>query len=62
MMRRKNMQVTFVGAGPGDKELITVKGMNCLKKLTSSFTPGLLSTLYFWNILKKIPRYITVLP
>ena len=26
------MQVTFVGAGPGDKELITVKGMNCLKK------------------------------
>lgn len=26
------MQVTFVGAGPGDKELITVRGMNCLKK------------------------------
>ena len=26
------MQVSFVGAGPGDIELITVKGMNCLKK------------------------------
>lgn len=26
------MQVSFVGAGPGDVELITVKGVNCLKK------------------------------
>ena len=26
------MQVSFVGAGPGDMELITLKGLNCLKK------------------------------
>lgn len=25
--------VYIVGAGPGDEELITVKGLNCIKKL-----------------------------
>jgi precorrin-4/cobalt-precorrin-4 C11-methyltransferase len=32
MMKEKNIPVTFVGAGPGDPELITVKGRRCIRE------------------------------
>ena len=31
-MERKRSQVYFIGAGPGDPELITVKGHRCIKE------------------------------
>lgn len=31
-MRKKGCQVCFVGAGPGDPELITVKGRKCIQR------------------------------
>jgi len=31
-MKRKRSQVYFIGAGPGDPELITIKGQRCIKE------------------------------
>ncbi|MBW2708417.1 MAG: precorrin-4 C(11)-methyltransferase [Deltaproteobacteria bacterium] len=44
-MKRKRSQVYFIGAGPGDPELITVKGYRCIKEAdlvlyAGSLVPG----------------------
>ncbi|MBW2129483.1 MAG: cobalt-precorrin-4 C(11)-methyltransferase, partial [Deltaproteobacteria bacterium] len=31
-MKEKKCQVYFVGAGPGDPELITIKGRKCIEQ------------------------------
>jgi uroporphyrin-III C-methyltransferase len=53
----KNPKVTLVGAGPGDKELITVKGLKAIKKANVIFYDALVNK----KLLKKAkPKAIKI--
>lgn len=52
--------VKIVGAGPGAKDLITVRGMRMLNEADVIIYAGSLVMKNCLNMQKKIVRYITV--
>ena len=54
-------KVHFVGAGPGDKELITLKGYKLLSNADVVIYAGSLVIQNFLIIVRKVVKYTTVL-
>ena len=53
-------KVHFVGAGPGDKELITLKGYKLLSNADVVIYAGSLVNPALLNIVKKVVKYLIV--
>lgn len=52
--------ITFVGAGPGAEDLITVRGQRLLKEADIVIYAGSLVNRDYLNCVKKNARYIIV--
>lgn len=53
--------VKIIGAGPGAKDLITVRGMRALQEADVISMQAHWSMKNYWNMQKKNVKFITVL-